>query len=413
MAAIACLLSDLGHQVEGCDVSRYIFTEKELKKRNISIDSFDNFTIKPCDYVIIGNSFENYRHYFDSNKVLTYQEVIAYLSNKHFSVAVCGTHGKTTTSHMVYQTLKETNKCSTIIGDGYGKATKDCNTFVFEACEYKDNFLNYTPNIILVTNIDYDHVDYFKTNQQYVDSFINFINNAKNFALINNDDVNSNKIKDQIKIKYYTYGIDNKSDVQASNILYLENGISFDIKYGNITYKNLFVPLFGKHIFYDALSCIALSLILQKSIHSTIKNLSLFKHPSRRFNVIECHYNNIIVDDYGHHPLEIQNTINAIKQKYNYEKLIIIFHPDRASRIDYFFKQYIEVFSQANKTFVIPFLNVENDKQEQDIIKRFSFVENIEVFDDNFFNNSYKNTIFLFTGSKDMSQYIRQLLNIL
>ena len=192
MSALACLLSDLGHHVRGSDVTRYIFTEEKLKEKGILCDSLKNPNYKDYPYVVLCNTFwkqsvvEQLKK--ENKTIFTYQEMIRYLSNQTPSIAICGTHGKTTSALMIETMLSDKQTCSSIIGDGEGKGKKDADYFIFEACEYEDNFLNYTPNIIVLSNIDFDHVDYFKNQKQYNQSFLTFLNQCKDFVIINQDD---------------------------------------------------------------------------------------------------------------------------------------------------------------------------------------------------------------------------------
>lgn len=412
MSALACFLKDLGHDVKGCDVNRYIFSQDNLDNHNIIYEDINNYNYQGYDYVILGNAFKTPKILEklkkDNKTILTYQEVIKEIVNNNHSIAICGTHGKTTTSHMI-NTILDNNDCSCIIGDGYGIAKKQAKHFIFEACEYQDNFLNYNPDIIVLTNVDFDHVDYFKNQEQYNQSFINFLNQAKDFIILNNDDRNSVLIKNKITKKIYSYGINNASDVMAYNVIYDTTGVTFSIKYKDNNYENLHLNIYGKHLFYDALATISLGLILNESIENIIERLNNFKPAKRRFNIYQKH-NNVIVDDYGHHPKEINLTIQSIKQKFPAKSLIIVFFPDRSSRIEYFFNEYIEVFKKATKTYIIPFINLQKESIEEKLLQSFCKHQSITIYDDSIYNRSYDNTVFLFTGSKDTKKYIQRLL---
>ena len=414
MSALACLLHDLGHQVQGNDVQRYIFTEEKLKEKNIKIDSIDKPNYQDYPYVILGNSFwkqslvEQLKK--DDKIIITYQEMIKFLANQYPSIAICGTHGKTTTSHMIEKVFSKSFLCSYIIGDGEGKGNKNSDFFIFEACEYEDNFLNYTPDIIVLTNIDFDHVDYFKDQTQYNQSFLTFINQCKDFVIINQDDAITAAIKNFITKPYYTYAIDSKADFMAKNVLFDESGVSFSLEYNNKTYINLHLPIYGKHLFYDALATISLGLIKNLSLESIIQALIHFTPAHRRFNIQEIE-TNVIVDDYGHHPLEIKQTLLSINQKYPHHDLIIIFHPDRYSRIEYFYLQYIDIFKNIDNVYIIPFIGTKKNSKEEKLLQQFLIYPNIQMIDENIFKKQYHNTVFLFTGSKDMAYLIQPFVN--
>lgn len=416
LSAMACLLSDLGFKVKGCDVTRYIFTQEKLIKKGIEFEDIYNMNYQEYDYIILGNTFWKQsllEQLKKENKiVLTYQEMLSYFASHYQSIAICGTHGKTTTSHMIQTTLNSFHSCSYLIGDGEGKGTIDSQYFIFEACEYEDNFLNYRPDIIVLTNIDFDHVDYFKNQKQYNQSFLAFLNQSKDFILINQDDSQTSTLKNELKVPYFTYGIEKDSDVQAKNVFFDEHGVTFDIRFHHQWYNHLHLPLFGKHLFYDALATIALNLILKEDLKETIFALSHFTPAHRRFNIKELK-NNVLIDDYGHHPSEIKNTILSIKQKYPHKILNLIFHPDRYSRIAFFFEQYIEIFKNIPKVYIIPFINMKENSEEENILNQFLNYPNIHLLNDEVFQNQYENTVILLTGSKDMNYIIQPLIKIL
>ena len=170
MAGLAQILFDLGHNVKGSDSSNYVFTEEKLKEKGIEIESLDNMNYKDSDIIIIGNSFIG-TYDFINKKTISYQEALSYLNDKYYSIAVCGTHGKTTTTNMIKHVLSSTYDISYLVGDGQGKAYPNGNFFVYEACEHRRHFLSYNPDIIVCTNIDYDHVDYYKNKEEYKKAF--------------------------------------------------------------------------------------------------------------------------------------------------------------------------------------------------------------------------------------------------
>lgn len=382
MAALACILKDLGNNVSGADINECFFTEKELRTRNIKIDSLNDMHYKDNDIIVIGNSFlDNYK--FKGNKVITYQEALSSIVDNFYSIAVCGTHGKTTTTNMIRFILEKYYPISYLIGDGTGKGNVGSNFFVFEACEHRRHFLSYHPNLIVCTNIDYDHVDYYKNIDDYKNAFDDFFKQAKNKIIRN---------------KFIT-----------SNCIYSENGIYFDMTdENNVTYKNLFLPFYGKHMLDNSLLAISLAKELNIKVIDSIRILQDYPQAKRRFQIQELD-SNVIVDDYGHHPKEIFATIMALKQKYNNKKMILIYHPDRPKRLLTFKEDFLKVFSLADKAYIIPFINQDVEKKEA--LDNILATNKVSLLDSNLFSEKYYNTIFLFTGSKNMQTLINQLKN--
>lgn len=398
MAGLAQILFDLGHVVKGSDTTNYVFTEEKLKEKGIEIEKLDNMNYKDSDVIIVGNSFIGKYDFKDKN-VMSYQEVLSSLNDNYYSIAVCGTHGKTTTTNMIKHVLSFVYETSYLIGDGQGKAHPNGNIFIYEACEHRDHFLKYHPNIIVCTNIDYDHVEYFTSKKQYKTAFRNFFNQCKDLLILNDAiDIKSEKM--------ITYGLNN-GFIKAKNIKYKENGCYFDLLYKNKLHTNLFVPFYGKHMLLNALSCVSCCLYLNIDIVTIIKQLQTYKEAGRRYNITFVK-NNVIIDDYGHHPKEINVTIDAIKQEFPSKKIVIVYHPDRPKRLSTFLEKYKKVFYLSEKTFVLPFLTMDIEKKQA--LEKLIDNKKIYLFDDTFFQKDFSNYVFLFTGSKDMKSLISKLI---
>ena len=178
MSALAQILKDLNHNVKGADVDHYLFTEKKLHEKEITIESFENMNYEDCDIIIVGNAFID-KFSFKNKKIISYQQALSLISDKFFSIAVCGTHGKTTITNMIKHILSNFCGVSYLVGDGSGKANINDKYFIYEACEHKDHFLSYSPNIIVCSNVDYDHVEYFSNKKQYKSSFKSIISTTE------------------------------------------------------------------------------------------------------------------------------------------------------------------------------------------------------------------------------------------
>lgn len=401
MASLAQIIFDLGYNVKGADTNSFIFTEKNLKEKGIEIEPLDKMNYEDSDVIIVGNSFVG-KYDFNDKKVINYQEAISILNDKYYSIAVCGTHGKTTTTNMIKHVLSSVYETSYLVGDGQGKAYPNGRFFVYEACEHRDHFLNYHPNMIVCTNIDYDHVEYFTNKKHYKKSFRAFFNQCKDALIINN----AIGTKDE---KVISFGLNNGS-IKSQKIQYKENGIYFDLQYNKTVHKNLFVPFYGKHMLLNALACISCCLYLNIDIITIIRQLQTYKEAGRRYN-ISFVKSNVIIDDYGHHPREIKATIEAIRQEFKDKKLIILYHPDRPKRLSTFLEQYKKVFKLANITYVLPFISMDDEKQ--DALYRIVDNQHTQMYNDSLFNKIYENYVFLFTGSKDMSSIIKKLISTL
>ena len=236
MSALAKLLLDDGHIVKGLDTECDYYTKSSLY--DIPIDNFENYKLSKSYVYIIGNAYLN--HYLSQQirylkfKCYSYPEFIVKYFNKYQFIAVAGSHGKTTTCKMLNKLLLDS---SYIIGDGSGGGgNKD--RIIVEACEYKNTFLNYEPDISIVLNADYDHPDYFKNKDEYINSFKAFIDKSK-LSIVNGDelDINGSKI--------ITFGIKKDNDVVFK---YRVKNEMMEIIIFDSIFKLDFV---GKHLAYD------------------------------------------------------------------------------------------------------------------------------------------------------------------
>ena len=397
MSGLAQILYDLGHEVKGADIEKHLFTETNLHNKKIKIDTLDNMNYESSDVVIVGNAYEN-KYDFKNKKVVTYQQALSELNDSYYSIAVCGTHGKTTTTNMIKHVLSSFYPTNYLVGDGNGYARKDAIYFVYEACEHRDHFLSYKPNICVCLNVDYDHVEYFTSKTQYKKSFYKLFDQTKNHIILNNTISYESS-------KRITFGFNN-SNVKATNVKYKENGIFFNLVTYGKTYTNLFLPFYGKHILSDVLATITCCNKLNIPILKIIECLKTYKNAGRRYNITFVN-SNVVIDDYGHHPKEIQATINAIKQEFPKKQLYIVYHPDRPKRLLSFLNQYKKAFSQSVFTYVLPFLN--ESQEAQNAINSIVDDNKIFLISDNIYLKKYSNCVFLFTGSKEMKHIISKI----
>ena len=166
MSALAGILDDMHFQVQGSDIEKRFFTQKGLEEKGIAILPFDKGNIKEDMTVIAGNAFPDTHEEIEAAKelnipVIRYPQFLGQFMEKYTSIAVTGAHGKTSTTGLLSHVIQGAKPTSYLIGDGTGRGVEDSEYFVFEACEYKRHFLSYYPDYTIMTNIDFDHPDYF------------------------------------------------------------------------------------------------------------------------------------------------------------------------------------------------------------------------------------------------------------
>jgi len=348
MSALAIIMKQLGYEVQGSDYEKHYFTEKKLIENNINILNFDKENIKEGYQIIKGNTFDDTNEEVKEAltkklKIYTYQEMVKKITEDYNLIAVSGCHGKTTTSAMLAHVMNS----NYLIGDGSGGVNNTKN-FVLEACEYKRHFLKYNPNYIIITNIDLDHVDYYKSIEDIINAYQEFAAKAKTIIACG-DDKNIKKIKSD---NIYYYGINDKNNFQAKNIKYKKSGISFDL-YIDKEFKCKFnLPFFGKHMVENTLAVIGMCYLEKMKLEEIYKRLKTFKGANRRFNETKV-IDNIIIDDYAHHPNEIKSTIEAARQKYPEKKIITIFEPHTYSRTIKFKDDIINELNKSDYSYVM------------------------------------------------------------
>ena len=405
MSALAVILKQLGYNVSGSDIDKHFFTESELIKNNIPFYNYNESNIKKNMTIIKGASIkEDNVELIKAKelelKIYEYNEMVGQLTHEFKTICIAGCHGKTTTTNMMALALRNQG-INYLIGDGTGSANKENKYFALESCEYKRHFLAYQPYYAIITNIDLDHVDYYKNIEDIIDAYTSYANNATKEIIAYGDDPYTRKMKVNKPIKFF--GIEENNDITATNIEYKNNGISFDVT----NYGHFDLPIYGKHQLLDALAVITTCIeenIPYEEVHNNLKD---FTGAKRRFTEKKVK-DNIIIDDYAHHPNEVKATIDAIKQKYPDKKLIIIFQPHTFSRTKEFAGDLAKVLKEANQSYILP-IHPAREKQEDYkevtsdlIINKLNNCHAINITDANILSQ-YSNAVFAFMSPNDIS----------
>ena len=290
-------------------------------------------------------------------KVESYPEALGELTKKYFTIAVSGTHGKGTTTAMISLILIKAGLDPTVIIGTKLKEFGDSNFrqgkskyLVIEADEYKSSFLNYWPKIIVLTTIDKDHLDYFKTLGNIIKTFRKFVGHLPKhgWLVANRNDKNIEKL---VSPTYTHFPTIVKKWVWISK----EGNEAKKLK------KVLKIP--GDHILADALTALAVARILKIPDKTSFKALSEYRGAWRRFQELKLKIKNLkfkIISDYAHHPTEILVTLKAARQKYPDRKICCVFQPHQYQRTFYLFKDFVKVFveSEINKLILIDIYSV-------------------------------------------------------
>lgn len=371
MASLAIMLNDLGYEVSGSDLDKHFFTEEGLKDRSIPILPFDENNIQDGYTVIIGNAFlEDFPEVIAARKNPTctcyrYHEFVGFFLKDYETIAISGSHGKTTTTGLMKSMLKNRD-CGYLIGDGEGHIAEDTKLFALEADEFRRHFLAYHPEYAIMTNIDIDHVDYFKDEADYRSAYEEFSNQVSKAIFIYGEDEQAHLLNLNHNIPHYWYGTKDTDDLQAVNIVETNELMEFDVRFLGKDCGHFVLPLVGHHLLLNSLACIGIGIQLGLSNKEMEEGLSSFKGVRRRF-VVEKDEHNIYIDDYAHHPTEVSVTIDAARKRFPDQKLVAVFKPHRASRVLYFADDFAKALEKADKVYLCDFTSIDDKQDGTDI----------------------------------------------
>ncbi|MBR4422500.1 MAG: UDP-N-acetylmuramate--alanine ligase [Erysipelotrichaceae bacterium] len=368
MAALAVMLHELGNEVCGSDLENHFFTEDELIERGIKIYSFDPDNITEDYTVIIGNAFlEDFPEVIKARqtcKCYRYHEFLGVFMKDYKSIGICGSHGKTTTTTLCKTMLSAFKKTAYLIGDGEGFVEKDSEYLCVEADEFRRHFIEYHPEYAIITNIEIDHVDYFKDEIDYFNAYQEFVNNVTNAVFYYGDDEWCQKLV--FPKEAYSFGLTENNDYYVRDIQVHGDHSSFDLMYHSRFVHHYDVPLVGDHVIIDVLGVIAFGDHMGFDHEKIQTSLNEYIGPKRRY-VIEYYGDTVFVDDYAHHPTEVKVTIQASRKRFPEKKIIAIFKPHRASRVKYFAQEFKEALELADEIYLIDFTSIDDKQDGTDI----------------------------------------------
>ena len=376
MSALAVILKQLGYEVVGSDVDKHFFTEAGLIENGIPFGSYNADNIKNGMTIIKGASIK------DDNielvkarelglEIFEYNEMVGNLTSQFKTICVAGCHGKTTTTNM-FSVALNTRGISYLIGDGTGYANRHGEYFALESCEYKRHFLAYHPYYAVITNIDLDHVDYFKNMQDVIDAYSEYANKAEKMVIACGDDPYTRLI-DCNKALFY-YGIGEGNDILAKNVEYSEDGTSFDVFVEDNYYGHFDLPFYGKHMVLNALAVISVCYYERYDAKEVARQLKSFKGAARRFNE-EKIGSVVVIDDYAHHPQEVKVTLKAARQKYPDKKIVAVFQPHTFSRTQEFKDDIAKVLSNADASYVLDIFPAREKQEDYPLVTSESIIK--------------------------------------
>lgn len=361
MSGLAALLLDKGFKVSGSDFRESEITNR-LKNEGAEIyighkrSNLINVDLVVYTAAIPSDNEEILEAKEKQIALMDRAEFLGYIMKGHkFNVAVSGTHGKTTTTSMLSHITLKADLDPTILVGGDVDAIEgnykigDSEYFITEACEYKESFLRFSPSVGIILNIDADHLDYYRDLDHIKESFVKFVNLIPKDGYIIGcyEDNNVKDVLKNAKCNVLTYGITG-GDIRATNISFNNKGCAtFTVNKDNEELFEVTLNTTGKHNILNALSTIAVSLIFNIDKTSIIEGLKECKGAHKRFEYKGTFNNATIIDDYAHHPVEIEATLETAKL-IPHNKVYGVFQPHTYTRTKTLFDEFSTCFSKLD-----------------------------------------------------------------
>lgn len=362
MSALAELMLYKGYKVYGSDRMPSINTEKLEKNGATIYYEHKKEHIENMDLVIFTDaiSFDNEEYMAAVKEKIDLVDRATFLGaimkNYKNSIAVSGTHGKTTTTSMITEIIKDLDLNPTIMLGGQLKDIDgnikigDENLFLTEACEYKANILKYFPTTEIILNIDEDHLDYFDNIDHIIRTFKGYVDNlhGDDYVILNVDDENVETLFPIDNCKVFTFAIKNDADLRAKNIDFSEDGFpTYDLYLKSKKICHVELSVLGRHNVLNSLAALAATYVNNIPLEDAVLALKSYKGVERRLEEKGYYKGTKIMDDYAHHPTEIKSSIHAIKNACK-GKLYTIFQPHTYTRTKLLLDAFANSFDESD-----------------------------------------------------------------
>ena len=440
MSGLAQVMKTMGFKIQGSDKNKNKSTS-DCSKSGIKVfightkKNIKNSTIVVKSSAIKDNNVEIKQAKKNKIPIYSRAEVLANVVSLKKNIIITGSHGKTTTTSLVAKILSDQKLDPTIINGGVinsfnsnAKLGKG-DWAILEADESDGSFLKLPINYSIVTNIDFEHIDYYKKYKNLENAFIQFINKTPPIgkSLICIDNKNIKRILKKIKNKnILTYGFNKKSNYRISNARYSTTHSLFDLHYKNsdntkTIIKNINLKLIGEHNVLNASAAVAVCINLGVKTDIIKKALKNFSGVQRRMTKIFTKNKNEFFDDYAHHPTEISSILDGVHKVYNKRKIITVFEPHRFSRVMSLKKAFSKSFIKSDLVLICPIYAAGEKKNSSFSLFNFAklisknsrtqtiLVKNKKELSNYFKKNLVSDEIIIGMGAGSISQWMREL----
>jgi len=379
VAAIAQILHSRGIAVSGSDTGELFFTDGMLKRDGILFHETFSAQHVPekTDVVVYSTAYseENNVELAEAKKrslpLVSYPEMLGMLFDERLGIAVCGSHGKTTTSAMLAQAL---NGAGVDPGAIVGSKVIEWKTsvlsgagdyFVAEADEYQNKLRYYHPWSAILTSVDWDHPDFFPDFESYKNVFREFVAKIQKtgFLVVWGDSSDTLEVAKQANGNVVAYGFTEDNDYKIVNLVCETAKQTFKVEHGGESLGIFETPLPGKHNVLNCTAVIALCHAMQLDMEKVGEAIAKFKGTSRRFEIVGERNGALLIDDYAHHPDEIKATLAGARQRYPDKNINVVFHPHTFTRTKALLQEFSQSFDDADKVIVIDIYGSAREEQ--------------------------------------------------
>jgi UDP-N-acetylmuramate--alanine ligase len=387
MSGIAELLLNLGYKVSGSDISPSDITRRLENLGGSIFKGHCEEQIQKADVVVVSSAVgaenpEVVAAHRASIPVIPRAEMLAELMRLKYSVAIAGAHGKTSTTSIVAAVLGKGGLDPTVVIGGKLKSIGsnallgEGDFIVAEADESDGSFLKISPTIAVVTNIDREHLDFYRDLEHIKDVFLSFIDKIPFYGLavlcLDNEPIQS--LIPRIKKRFTTYGMSTQADFKARDVIFKGLRSTFTVDHLDTTLGKITLNLPGIHNVYNALASIAVGLELDIPFNVIKSALQTVEGVQRRLEIKGEKKGITVVDDYGHHPTEIKATLQAARECWPGKRIVVVFQPHRYTRTRALFEDFTRAFYQSDLLVVLPIYAAGEEKIEG--------VESIALFEE-------------------------------
>ncbi|MEA3230423.1 MAG: UDP-N-acetylmuramate--L-alanine ligase, partial [Thermodesulfobacteriota bacterium] len=367
MSGIAELLLNLGYRVSGSDLAVTEITQNLSRLGGAIYQGHAADQIHGADVVVVSSAVADDNPEVAAARqaavpVIPRAEMLAELMRLKYSVAIAGAHGKTSTTSLVAEVLASGGLDPTVViggklmGLGTNAVLGRGEFIVAEADESDGSFLKFSPTLAVVTNIDREHLDFYRDLDEIKSAFLTFIDRIPFYGLailcLDNEAVQN--LIPRIKKRFITYGLSNQADLQATDVQFEGLKTRFNVSGPDGSYGSILLNRAGRHNVLNALASVAVGLELDIPFDRIKKALEAVPGVGRRLEIKGEVDGITIVDDYGHHPSEIRTTLAAIRTSWPGRRIVVVFQPHRYTRTRALFDEFARSFYQSDVLIVLP-----------------------------------------------------------